>query len=396
MGVSEIVTGHYLRAGKQLEVTLEAVDVANNRIAWREAVSVPSLDMIAMREQITSKVRQGLLPLLGVGAEPADAGTHPTNQAAYDLYLHSIAVPHDEKPNKEAITMLERALGMDPTYAPAWQALCIRYYFDSEYSIGGEETFQKSNSSCERALALDPNLIIAASQLTTNRVERGDLTKAYQEARTQVKRRPQSAQAHFTLGYVARYAGLLEDSSRECDAAMRLDPGNYLFRSCAWTFLYLGNRDRARDYVQLDAGSEWANWMTASILLRDGKLNEAREAVKKVPATANYHRDLAEAMLGLRPASELDRIAREALMATNRGGDPESLYQEGSLLAFAGKKEAAVHMIRMAIEQNYCALSALENDPLLSKLRPTAEFAELWKAGRSCQQPVLAAAAQAQ
>jgi hypothetical protein len=30
--VSEIITGHYLKAGKQLEVTLEAVDVANNRI----------------------------------------------------------------------------------------------------------------------------------------------------------------------------------------------------------------------------------------------------------------------------------------------------------------------------------------------------------------------------
>jgi TolB-like protein len=60
MGVSEIITGHYLKAGKQLEVTLEAVDVANNRVVWREAVSVASVDMIAMREQITSKVRHAL------------------------------------------------------------------------------------------------------------------------------------------------------------------------------------------------------------------------------------------------------------------------------------------------------------------------------------------------
>ena len=45
MGVSEIVTGHYLRAGKQLEVTLEAVDVTNNRIVWREALSTPSVDL---------------------------------------------------------------------------------------------------------------------------------------------------------------------------------------------------------------------------------------------------------------------------------------------------------------------------------------------------------------
>ena len=237
MGVSDIVTGHYLRAGKQLEVTLEAVDVANNRVVWRARLSAPSLDMIAMREQITSKVRQGLLPVLGVTSQFEETETHPTNQEAYDLYLRSAAVPHDEKPNKQAITMLERAVGMESTYAPAWQALGIRYYYDSQYSSGGEETFQKSNSAEERALALDPNLILAASQLITNRVERGDLTKAYKEARALVKRRPQNAQAHFTLGYVDRYAGFLEDATRECDAALHLDPGNFSFRSCAWAFL---------------------------------------------------------------------------------------------------------------------------------------------------------------
>jgi len=390
MGVSEIVTGHYLKAGKNLEVTLEAVDVANNRIVWREALTAPSLDMIAMREQITSRVRQGLLPMLGVGAEPAETGTHPTNQVAYDLYLHSIEASHDEKPNKRAITMLERAVELDQTYAPAWQALGIRYYFDSQYSSGGEDAFQKSNAAFERALILDPNLILAAGQLINHRVEREDLTKAYKEARALVKRRPQGAQAHFTLAYVDRYAGLLEDSSRECDAALRLDPGNYLFRSCAWTFLYMGQPERAREFVQLDAGSEWASWVTVSILIEEGKAKEARDVLKKVPATARYHRDLAEAVLGVRPQPELDRIAQEDTTSLAVGDDPENSYYQGSLLAYAGKKDAAVHMLRLAIEQNYCSYSALKSDPLLDKLRAAPEFAELLKAARSCQQPVLA------
>jgi len=90
-----------------------------------------------MREQITSKVLQGLLPALGVSAEAVETGTHPTNQKAYALYLRSLAVPHDEKPNKEAITMLEDAIEMDQEYAPAWQTLGLRYYFDSQYSSGG-------------------------------------------------------------------------------------------------------------------------------------------------------------------------------------------------------------------------------------------------------------------
>ncbi len=389
--VSDVVTGHYIRQGNKIRLTLQVVDVASNSVTWQSPpITAPSQDFIALQEALSKQVRTGLLPTLGVGKEYLETRTRPKNQEAYDLYLRSVAVPHDEKPNKEAIVMLERAVGMDPSYAPAWQALGIRYYYDSQYSSGGEQAFQKSNSSYERALALDPNLSVAAGQLITNRVERGDLTKAYEEARALVKRRPQSAQAHFTLGYVFRYAGMLEDSTRECETTQRLDPGNYYFRSCAWAFLYLGDTIKAREFMRLDAGSEWANYVLPSILLREGKVSEARQAVEKMPTAARYHRDLLEAALGLRPASELDRMAQEDTTLLAPGDDPEPSYYQGSVLAFAGKKDAALHMIGTAIEQNYCAYSALENDPLLDKLRATPEFANLLKAARFCQEPLLA------
>ena len=389
--VANVVTGHYMKQGDRLLVTLQAVNVITDSVTWQSSqITTPTQDLIALQEALTKQVRSGLLPALGAGNEYLETSTAPKNQEGYDLFLRSAALAHDEKPNKEAITMLERAVGLDSTYAPAWQALGIRYYFDSLYSSGGEDAFQKSNAAFERALALDANLILAAGQLINHLVERGDLTKAYKEARALVKRRPQSAQTHFTLAYVDRYAGLLEDSIRECDTALRLDPGNYLFRSCAWTFLYMGQPERAREYVQLDAGSEWANWVTVSILIEEGKAKEARDVLKKVPATPRYHRDLAEAVLGVRPQPELDRIAQEDTTSLAVGDDPENSYYQGSLLAYAGKKDAAVHMLRLAIEQNYCSYSALENDPLLDKLRATPEFAELLKAARFCQEPLLA------
>ena len=65
MQVSDIVTGHYLKEGTQLQVTLEAVSVEDNRVIWRDTLTAATPDMIAMREQITAKVRQGLLPVLG-------------------------------------------------------------------------------------------------------------------------------------------------------------------------------------------------------------------------------------------------------------------------------------------------------------------------------------------
>jgi serine/threonine protein kinase len=389
MRVSNIVTGHYLKAGDQLQVTLEAVDVENNRTVWRDTLSVAGLDMLAMRGQITAKVRQGLVPALGASTV-GDSGTRPTNEEAYDLYLRSLAISHDPSPNKEAIPMLERSVGLDPNYAPAWDALGLRYYFDATYSNGGEAMFERSNNAFERALTLDPNFDLATGQLITNRVERGELVKAYRDADALVKRRPDSPRAHFTLGYVLRYASLLEESEKECDTALRLDPGNYAFRSCAWSFIQLGRVDRAMDFVRLDAGSEWAASMTTLILLGQGKLEEARETAKKMSVEVYNRRELAEACLQPRPPSELDTIVQKATSAALAETDSEPRYYLAAILAFCGKKEPAVRLLRSAIEQNYCAYSALQSDPLLAKLRGTPEFKQLLSDAKACQKKFLA------
>ena len=99
MHVGRIVTGHYQKIGKSLQLTLEAVDVGDDRVLWQDTLSLPSDDLVAMREQITSKVRQGLIPALGASSS-GENGTRPTNEEAYDLYLRSVALAHDGEPNR--------------------------------------------------------------------------------------------------------------------------------------------------------------------------------------------------------------------------------------------------------------------------------------------------------
>jgi len=386
--VSTVLTGHYMRQGDHILVTLEAIGVRNDRLLWETNFSAPTQNLIALQGQLSDQIRQGLLPALGAAGEFLNTSTKPKNQEAYNLYLRSLSVPHDAGPNKAAIASLEKATQLDPDYAPAWEALGLRYYYDATYSDGGDTAFQRSNQCYERALQLDPNRMLAAGNLIVNRVERGELGKAYQAAEALVKRRPQSAEAHFTVSYVLRYAGMLERATRECDTALALDPGNYQFRSCAWSFLELGEARRALDFVQLDAGSEWALYMLPSVLLREGRINEAKEAAKQMPTNPRYHRDLMEACLGLKPASELDRIAHDDLTSLPQEADPEPWYYQASVLAYCGKKDAALHMLSLAVEQNYCAYSALLSDPLLAKIRTSKEFDEVLTAADRCQESI--------
>src|SRR6202047_1157700 len=389
--VANVITGHFLTQGNRLLITLEAIQVEGNKLLWQTTVTAPAQDLIALQAQMAAQMRQGLLPALGIAGGFLDTGTRPKNPDAYDLYLHSLALPHDAGPNKDAIAVLEHVVDVDPTYAPAWEQLGVRCYYDADYSDGGEPMFQRSNKACERAIELDPNRIVAAGQLITNRVERGELGKAYQAAQALVKRRPDSADAHFVMGYVYRYGGMLQPAADECNTALALDPGNYTFRSCAWAFMELGNPERAADFVRLDAGSEWAAHVPPSILLREGKIPEAREAVKRMSTTPHYRRDLLESCLQLRPAADLDRMGRAAGRRVPTQPDPETWYYQGALFAYCGKKQAALHLLQSAIGQNYCSYENLLSDPLLAKLRTDTGFDNLLSSARACQEAVRAA-----
>jgi len=389
MGVASIVTGHFLTEGDRLEVTLEAVDVETDRTLWRETVNVLASNRIAMREQITTKVREELIPVLGGSSTTAGRDTHPTSEQAYSLYLRSIAIPHDVGPNKTAIEMLERAVRIDPGYAPAWEALGLRYYFDATYAEGGDRNLTRSDSADERALALDPNLIFAGATLATNRADEGNIGTAFAQASALVKDRPESAQAHFALAYVQRYAGALDESARECDRALTLDRGNYQFRSCALTFLELDKPQRAMDFVNLDSGSEWAASRAAYTFLQEGKLAEARQTMAQVGPGPLWGRELIEACLDPTQTSSLAEIANKTEAAALAANDAEIRYLVGRLLAYCGQEDQALRTLKSAI-RHYCAYSALETDPLLTKLRRNSQFDKLRSVAKDCQNKVLA------
>ncbi len=384
--VGRLLTGSFRRQGDQLMVTLEAIDVPTDRALWQTTVIAKADDLIGLQEQLSTQVQHGLLPILGgTGGAVEATASRPKNQQAYDFYLRSVAQPHDPGPNKEAIKMLEWAIGIDATYAPAWESLGQRYYYDSTFGGGGEDAFQKSNAAYERAIALDPNRMMAASNLITNRVERGELGRAYDAATDLVRRRPQSADAHFALSYVLRYAGMLDRATQECNTARALDPNNFAFRSCAWSFLEMGKTERAMDFIHLDAGSEWAAWVTPYVEMAEGNVTAARESARSMGKASTYHRELMAACTAAQRPPDMDRIVRETESSAMIEPDPEAWYHVAALMAACGQKEPALRLLKAAVQQNYCAHDALLDDPLLKDLRKETAFSEVLTASSNCQ-----------
>jgi tetratricopeptide (TPR) repeat protein len=384
------VMGHFQKIRDQLQLTMQAIDVGDDRVLWQETMNVSPEDLVAMREQVTSRVLQGLIPALGASKAAGEMGTRPTNEEAYDLYLRSVALAHEREQNREAVRMLERSVGLDPAFAPAWSALGKRYYYEEEYGAGATGTMSRTMPALRRALSLDPNLEDAAQQIVSLDTDAGQLAKAYQEAKAMVEKRPHSGFAHFTLSYVLRYASLSKEAAEECNTAMRLDPGNYQFRSCAGTFYLVGKYDRGRDFANLDAGSEWSNNVLLFILLREGKTREALEGLRKLPNSTFFHTRALEACYTTPRPPGSDQLFDQLQRDLSVYRDPEPRYTQAGLLNPCLGNTFTARMVESAIDSGFCAYDYLELDPAMAAFRKSAEFPSLLAQAKQCRDHFLA------
>jgi TolB-like protein/tetratricopeptide (TPR) repeat protein/predicted Ser/Thr protein kinase len=390
MHVGRIVIGHYQKIRNQLELTMQAVDVGDNRVLWQETMNVPAEDLVAMREQVTTKVRQGMIPALGATTVEGEGGTRPTNEEAYDLYLRSIALAHDGDKNKEAVRMLERSVGLDPSFAPAWSALGKRYYYEEEYGVGGGGVMARTEPALRRAVALDPNLEDAAQQIVSLDADSGKLAQAYWEAKDMVDKHPQSGMAHFTLSYVLRYAALAKEAAEECNLAVRLDPGNYQFRSCTSVFFSTGQYDRAEDFLKLDAGSEWSNNVEVTVFLRQGKINEALERLRQLNDTPFFHARALEACYSTPRPANFQQTIEKATAEILAHRDPEPRYNNGATYNSCMGNEFTARMLRAAIAGGFCSYDYMQTDPGLAAFRKSPEYSAVLAEGKKCQDRFLA------
>jgi len=380
--VDHIVSGrYYLEDNGRLSLAIEAQYVPHERVIWRTRITAPVGDLLAMRGRIADGVRQGLLPALGVRAVPT-SGSTPTNAAAYQLYLHSLALPQQPKPTERAIEMLEEVVTLEPAFAPAWQALGLRYYDYGTYGTGAELARQRSLAAHRRALELDPGLIPAARNIVTHRAETGDLEGAYHEARRLLEHFGPGADTHFTLSYVYRYGGLLEASQRQCELALDRDPRNPRVRSCAYAYLYAGKLPRVLEFLSLDEGSYFVNWGTVLYYLR---LDDSKGALHVTRQTADdATRRLMQPCLEGARGSELDDSVAEFVRHWERSGDPEAPYAVAPMLAYCGRPQEALRLVERAVDGGFCAYPALDLDPVWEGLRGDPGFQRIRAKAMAC------------
>jgi DNA-binding winged helix-turn-helix (wHTH) protein/TolB-like protein len=384
LNVNRIVTGHFVLAGDQLQLTMEAVDTDENRVLWHDTVNVPANNLLILQAQIAAMSRGKLAGALGVRDFAGEIASTPANEEAYELYLKSLALDWDPAPNKQGIGLLRRAVSLDPSYAPAWGMLSLRYYTDSRFAGGGPEMLRLSDAAAEREFALDPDSPEPVAELTLHRAERGELVKAHQQALELVRRRPDNPNNHHVLSYVLRYGGSLDEAAHECDMVALL-AARIVWGSCSTTFMELGNYLRAKDFIRKDLSSEWSKAHAVEVLLREGKTQEAiKIGPPQIPHWDSYKMLLACAQ------HEPDPQIKALAAGVEVDDDPEVNYFFAAHLAYCGQTNESFRLLKLAIDANYCSYPAMDLDPFFDKIRTAPGFANVRAAAIACHENFVA------
>jgi len=210
----------------------------------------------------------------------ANVSHHPL---AYEYYLRSLPHPEEAEGNRLAGKMLRQSIGLDSTFAPAWDALGRRTQIAAYWELGGEQVLNQAEVFFLKALELNPELFSALAHLTMLYTDAGKTDLAMESAQQTLKINPNSAEGIFAYGYVLQYSGMLEESMTAMYRALEIDPTNPTFRSAGWTFVHNGRYDDAVETFRLGPPGLAEAW-EGEIAIRQGRSEEGRLKLVDVAA----------------------------------------------------------------------------------------------------------------
>jgi len=230
-------------------------------------------------------------------------------------------------------------------------------------------------SILKKASSLNPDLLSALGKLALIYTETSRTDEAVGLTRKMLKINPNNPDAHSSLGYIYRYVGMLEESEREYDIAISLDPKKE-FRSAGITYLELGKYDKAIQGYDLDAGSSFSLSLKGQLYVRLGQTDLAFEYLNRStssePNSMSYYLGMALKSYMKGKYSEGIRFLKQ--IEDKKPTDSEVWFGMSGIYGLLGDKDSCINALRNAVEGGYYNYPFMLRDNYLDSFRDDPEF----------------------
>jgi TolB-like protein len=163
LGVDHILEGSVRKSGDTVRITAQLIQVKNGFHLWSDAYDRELTDVFAIQDEISTAILVQLKAHLLEDDTPVAVATARTDSEAYDLYLLAKQRIYEraQLPLESATQMLDRAIEIDPSYAPAYAQRGIATMLLADDSYGDIPEAQAQSQAklfLDQALRLDPAL----------------------------------------------------------------------------------------------------------------------------------------------------------------------------------------------------------------------------------------------
>ena len=246
-----------------------------------------------------------------------------------------------EEQYRKSMDALGKALAIDPNISEAYSALCLnklRY----EYDFAGAE------SSCKRALELDPDSSIGHKSYATFLYSRGRSDEAIAEIKRGMELQPLSLQFQQVYALTLYYARRYEEEEVQWNRLLELNPTHsFIYTRLFINLAQQGKEDKAFDFL------------IKKLTLADQPDNEAIESFRSAFAASGWR------------GVTMERIKHPELEGFTGPFDIACLY------ASVGDKDKAFQYLEKAYQERNYRISVLQVEPQLDPLRDDPRYADL-------------------
>ena len=203
LGVRYVLEGSVRRGGERVRVSAQLIDADAGIHVWAERYDRKLTDVFAVQDEITNAVTIAIEPAIADAEQRRALRKPPETLGAWEVYQHGLwhIVRFTSSGNERAREFFERAIALDPTFAPAYVKLAITWMSEPGYGIRSlPEAARIATSWAEKALEIDADDAEAQSFLAYVGILTGRGEEAWQRISIALASNPNSHSANGIKG----------------------------------------------------------------------------------------------------------------------------------------------------------------------------------------------------
>jgi eukaryotic-like serine/threonine-protein kinase len=388
LGVRAVLAGRMVQRGDDLTVSLELVDVDRRAQLWGGRYNRKMTDLVALQGELTMEISEKLRLQL-TGDEKKKLRKRPSSNETFRLLLEARHYASKMSPEgvRNAITLLQRAIEIDPAYAAAHALLCSAYGNQALFGYApAADAYPRMKAAATKALELDESLAEVHASLGFANAHSWDFSAAQREMQRAMELNPNLPESQNVSTMLDLMRGRFDHAVDSAKRAIELEP-LVATRVLSLGVVYYceGRFDRAvkqfQETLELDPGNALTH-----VLLADAyaHANEPRKAVEECERALALGSNVA--MVRLNAAATFAKVgkveeARKILDEAEKTWNPDVpvAHLIGSVHGRLGEKDTAFDWLEKAFQERVFFLVYFKVHPLFENLRGDPRFPALVK-----------------